>query len=418
MSKSRYLLDLAQSRQKADEKLNALKTFVLSLEKKQSQDFIDADSQSIPSRSTSISNFDINQKMKEKNKFSQAKLRPGRQITNVASVSPTNTTSKGNIAFRYSPCRSVLHYPSDFDESAVPVSAPEESLSLHHIHAYSGDLSKHGGILKGKNIMFLMDGRIVFPVAAIVIVMSISSNEQAFFTGHVEDVTALTLHPDRKLVASAELFSNQCKACRILVWDSSNVIHGSEFSVASSSIIVETGIRLILGINFSSDGRFLVALGLADTGILMVFDWETGSILTSMKSGHSDIDQMGFNPFLFSSEPNIDPMDNFVGSVVDKVKFCYTLVSCGGKCIKFWTFKGTLERYDVDVSEIPSDKNGFKGRQLATPRSKQQWKYKYSLEGNTPSKIVSSPIFTCFCTIYDGKVKSRTKSRIFTGNSR
>jgi len=50
--------------------------------------------------------------------------------------------------------------------------------------------------------------------------MNITTQQQTFYRGHTEEVSAVSMHPNRQLIASGQMG----KDSRILVWDSSTLI--------------------------------------------------------------------------------------------------------------------------------------------------------------------------------------------------
>lgn len=340
------------------------------------------------------------------------------------------TLRKDDIeGIRYPQCRSLVYRPTfEGDESGaatddvVDSSSPSSTLVLKHVHAYNGDISRHGGTIRGKNVMFIGTKRIIFPAAALVVVMDIATSEQGYFSAHSEDVTCITIHPDRAIAASGQMG----KDGRILIWDSSVIGPGVRDFNAAVELFMNSGIRGVCGLNFSGDGRFLVALGMDDAHSMVIFDWATAQSIATVKVGHSDVYQMGFNPYLFAAIDRIDelklpssPVASLHSSSTDSC--CYTLISCGGRQVKFWTLRRTLERSSDD-----SPSNGFKGRRIALPKTKQAFSVKYVLEGNPgifPKQKQDTPEFLCFVVVNDedgGTGSNRynpPKARIFTGSS-
>lgn len=339
---------------------------------------------------------------------------------------------------RYPQCRSLVYKPSESpdNDSILSSQPPTSKLSLKYIHGYDGDIGRHGGTIRGKNIMFVNANRIVFPAAALVVVMDINNSNnnsgarhsQGFFSGHNEDVTCVTIHPERAVCASGQMG----KDGRICVWDQSHIQPGYREYQSMVELYMSGGVRGVCGLNFSGDGAFLVALGIDESHTIVIFDWTNGSAVASARVGHSEVYQMGFNPYLYIG------VDKFVDAIGSPHKLsyddqqpagCYTLVTCGGRQIKFWTFKKYLERND----QLTIDAAGFRGRQM--PKSKYNWVSKYVLEGtngifpkshhphpahNNSGHSPDHPDITCFVSVCDDDDDSGTsmpKSRIFTGTS-
>lgn len=375
-------------------------------------------------------------------------------VTDDHHSSPVRRRDDSEGGIRYPQCRSIVYRPTLFtlnDEGVVGDSAvdgngasssgaastddvvesssPQCTLALRHVHAYNGDVTRHGGAVRGKNIMFLGNKKVIFPAAALVIVMDIECNEQGYFCGHSEDVTCVTVHPDRTIAASGQMG----KDGRLLVWDPALIAPGTKHFSASVELFMGAGIRGVCGINFSGDGRFLVSLGMDESHSMVVFDWAVAQAVASVKMGHTDVYQMGFNPYLFAATDRIDelklparssPVSQHIGDNYETESCCYTLISTGGRQVKFWTLRRKLEYSDDSL--VGSVVGGFKGRKIALPKTKQAFSVKYVLEGNAgafPKQKQDTPEFLCFSVVCDeegGTGSNRycpPKARIFVGSS-
>ena len=238
--------------------------------------------------------------------------------------------------------------------------------------------------------------------------MDIDTNNQAYFSAHTENVTCVTCHPNRAICASGQMG----KDGRICIWDQNTIKAGYREYNSSLDLYIGEGVRGVCGINFSGDGRYLVALGLDESHSMAIFDWSVGSIVAIVKVGHLEVHQMGFNPFSYIPIDRIEEGKDLASPRAEQSQGCYTLVSCGGKQIKFWTFKRVIEQKDE------SSPSTFKGRKLVTPLKKQKWIGKYVLEGNAatlPKAAAEMPDILCFVSVNDSY--ETNKSRIFTGTS-
>ena len=341
------------------------------------------------------------------------------------------------FGFKYNPCRSIVYYPSGTSPDLISTEAPSCSLVLDHVYAYDGGAGVSG---RGKNVMLLLDDRIIYPAASVIVALDTVSNRQTYFRGHKGDISAICVHAESNVAASAE----QGKLCRILIWSldligspGSNRKDDSLNSSADvndeniSEIELDSSIRQISGINFSLDCKFFVCLAIGDHNTLLIYEIETLTLIASSRLGHSDVAQMGFNCYLYT--PSVHYEDTQYGggsssrstsvshahqreeSKEQMIESCYTLVSCGGKQVKFWTLREVSERKDGSVMNDDED-GGFKGRKLAVPRRKQIWEKKFILEG-TPCSNMDSPDIMCFTLTNDGREGPFTQSRMFTGTS-
>jgi len=318
--------------------------------------------------------------------------------------------------------------PNDEEEASVArhKDEAEGNLTLKHVHAYDGS----GGT--GKNIHWLSRSVIAFPAVALVVLMNVNNSKQQFYKGHTNEVTSLSIHPDKKIIASGQIG----KEGRILVWDSSLLFqkkregdHSPAHSptkraeeveqIPDMNILKELSMEKtkgILGVDFSGDGRLLVTIGMHESNPVTVFDWSRGVALAHVTLGHTEIYQIGFNQYLYNNQGDVsaEPLEK---------KFCYSLVSCGSRSVKFWSLRRICEQVGAGAA-VKKGKGGFKGRQLAVPKNKQKWEWKHTLDGNTgniPKKQSATAVeMTCFSAIAEPFVEGKHKlpqSKVLTGAS-
>jgi WD40 repeat protein len=362
---------------------------------------------------------------------SKYSLIPAASVTKLDSAQMlTPSKPQPTTGFRYPFCRSTVYAPSNANEllRQSETKVPNASLSLCRVHGYDGDINKHGGSVRGKNIVVLRENLLAYPAAALVIVLDTEANTQCFFGGHSEEVSAVTCHPDRYICASGQLGNEG----RILVWTTVGLQPGQMLTSHISELCIKNDIRGVSGLNFSGDGRFLIAMAIDEARTLTIFDWVNGSVVASAKAGHNCVYQMGFNPYLFVAADAYDdrrivsPRSNAVGagnnnqdSGNETRRGNYALVTCGGKHVKFWTLQQFVRTDDVDV--VPS--SGFKGRQLHKPKNKQHPQIRYVMEGHvgTVPRTFSDSNYEilCFTTILDQPAGggSLPRARLLTGTS-
>lgn len=396
---------------------------------------------------------------------------------------------------KYPQCRSLVHRPTfiqpNEDKQNIP---PRAQLYLEHVHGYNGDngttpltesniinnhvVSSHNnhhvlcgstgklsGVNKGKNVLYLRDGRIMFPAAGLVVLMDIETNEQSFFSGHTDDVTCLALNPTNgSVVASGQLG----KEGKIFIWNSANItdnkmltkapielsMTGSQTAAANTTAGVSStnsnathiNMRGVFTVDFSPDGRFLLAVGMDDMHTLSIFDWRLNTVLVSSSIGRVELSKVQFNAYLFKSidpikdghsphKAHVSPRDLEDGNPESATSGCYTIVSCGSRQVKFWIFHRVLERVDQDAPGKKAVHGGggglgrqmgkeFKGRQMHVPKRKQLWENRYVLEGNAgifPKNNPEVPEFTCFCCVENAPSNpdalTGNNSRIYCGTA-
>ena len=134
---------------------------------------------------------------------------------------------------------------------------PDSKLELEFIHGYRCHDTRN-------NLGYNAKGDIIYHTAAVGINFNKNSRKQSFYFHHLDDITSLAFHPNKKLVATGETGPNPL----ITIWDNETMECLSRFSSP-----------LIKGINcltFSNDGNLLCASAADDNHSIAVFDWEKG----------------------------------------------------------------------------------------------------------------------------------------------
>eukprot|EP01039_Chlorochromonas_danica_P000794 gene794-862_t len=327
---------------------------------------------------------------------------------------------------QYPQCRSVV-YPSSSDLDIIRQKSQQQQqqqvvvsphLVLGHILGYDGDPNRHGNISKGKNVVFISDIHIAYPAAAVVIICDLTTSKQSFFMGHNDDVISLIDHPFQACIASAQIGQ---ESNSILIWDYSPLLQGQqrELSDANITLSIPSNTRGMVNLSFSGDGEFLLACSVEDTKMVYIFDWKKEILLLSVKTGHVDVNKFVFNPYSFSpfqDEEKTNEMKYASGIKVQDAPLllpgCYTLISYGGKQVKFWTLKQEIQ-YSPG-SNISSDNNlqqppparDYRGKKFRSNA------LKFSLEGGLGGNLKqqsdgNSLEYTC-CAFLKGDKASST----------
>ena len=140
---------------------------------------------------------------------------------------------------------------------------PEDTLKLEHVHGYrSHDVRA--------NIAYDVRGNLVFPAAAVGVVMNTTTRKQNFFKAHADDVQCLAAHPSGQVVATAQVGNKS----PIHIW---KTIDGERVA----TIFPPHG-AATLSLAFSADGRFLASVGADEEHTVCVHEWETNPQTTNV----------------------------------------------------------------------------------------------------------------------------------------
>lgn len=340
------------------------------------------------------------------------------KLHDIAAPSSSSSVISSTEGIHYPQCRSMVYGPSQPQHCPTSHSA---TLALRHVYGYSGDPTSRGNALRGKNICWVNNNKIVFPAAAVVIVMDLTLQQkqedaanqlkpagdrcccQSFFTGHTDDVMCLAVHPGGDYVASGQMGRDS----HILIWSTRELHSGVNTKATAVELKLPSGVRGVSGVDFSGDGRYLLAVGVDESHCLIVYDWCERLQVAQARVGLVELSQALFNPFLYSpfEMSRNDPKKSKSG--------CYTLVALGGKQLKFWTLKMAIVE-----SESLDQISSFKGRKLNPRKKDKSSSVSYSLEGNLgnfPGKS-QIPELNCCITVDDRETGSNDmKSRVFVG---
>lgn len=247
----------------------------------------------------------------------------------------------------HSPSRFGLR--SNFDSSSIALNVPSGSLTLEHVHGFSGKVATN------TNVLYLKSGECVFPASAAVVIMDTETNTQRFFLEHDDDVMALAVHPKLDIVASGQL----SRKAFVLVYDVT--LSNPEGIAFINELNLGNNTRGVKSLDFSPDGNFLLTIACDPYHTVTIWDWKKNVKLASARANNAEVYSMMFSPFTCYHNDMVPAHD------------CeYTLVSVGSRHIKFWT----LEPDDSVLAEGGDEKEA---RALAQRLGK--WK----LESNAAS---------------------------------
>lgn len=181
---------------------------------------------------------------------------------------------------------------------AINDQVPAAECTLEYVHG----IREHDA---RENLFFLKNGHLVFHAAGVGIVMDPQTRKQQFFLGHTDDILALTLHPDGKTVATAQVGKDPA----IIIWDAT--------TMQQVKILKGFHQRAVTSLGFSPDGKWLCSVGMDDYHSLAVWDWNAEKLVATTRVSGDKVFDINFSPF----NPN-------------------HIVTCGVKHISFWNIEG------------------------------------------------------------------------------
>ncbi|XP_026206822.1 WD repeat-containing protein 90 isoform X2 [Anabas testudineus] len=196
---------------------------------------------------------------------------------------------------------------------------PDPILRLNRIIGFGGATTKYALWTKSGDA-------VVYPCHAIIVSMKISSNQQRFFIGHTEKVSALAFNGNSTMLASAQTGNHSV----VRVWN----YHGGNclamFRIHAHSLSC---------LSLSHSGSILCGVGKDSHNKTMVVVWNTlnvgkGGEVTILAKAHTDVDIHTMKVAFFDDT---------------------RMVSCGRDNIRLWRVRnGTLRSCPVNLGEYHS----------------------------------------------------------------
>ncbi|KAJ3114413.1 Echinoderm microtubule-associated protein-like 5 [Phlyctochytrium bullatum] len=205
--------------------------------------------------------------------------------------------------------------PTNAPAAPAKDALPKEDLVLEYVHGFRmRDVNN--------TAFYVSPGTIAFPAGSLGVVMNVSANTQQFFQNHhKEDVTAIAVHPSKKYIATGDIVSHAA-GTYIYVWE---VANPSKAPVAKIHV-GEKPARGVADLEFSNDGKYLIASLMDNDHTVRVYEWQKGDKPVAQDKGSTDdIFGITFNP-----------------------KSANEFVTYGVKHLKYWTIDAAAGRLHND----------------------------------------------------------------------
>ena len=226
---------------------------------------------------------------------------------------------------------------------------PDDEFDLHWVHGYRGFDSRNNICYCGTG----KDANIVYPAAALGIVMDKKGTTQSYFRGHTDDILSMAYYTDKD--GNTYIATGQQATAPLYVWDPKS------FKALSS---ITTKQKSIVQLAFSGDGKFLVSIAIDNS--ICVSDWKGQRIVAQEKG---------------------DPATTFHIAAGYSSSADFKFLAAGDKFLRLWTLKGrNLTSTKVSTSgkeKLPSKKKPKIQRYLTATEWPEAGSYAVGCEDGT-----------------------------------
>ncbi|KAL4221535.1 Echinoderm microtubule-associated protein-like 1 [Mactra antiquata] len=159
-------------------------------------------------------------------------------------------------------------YPPTYIDPEDDGMKPNKTLRCEWVYGFKGR-DAHD------NMLVLPSGELVYYVAAVVVLFDKDKDIQRHYIKHNEEVTCMSLHPYRNLIATGQLHGKEPEhASHIRIWDTGSL---STYSVIGLGVFFGG----IISIGFCKDGigNFMCVLDGSEKHVLSVWEWQTERVV-------------------------------------------------------------------------------------------------------------------------------------------
>jgi len=149
----------------------------------------------------------------------------------------------GGMRVRFGGQPSFVFQPSDWRQRKDAAAEPAWSLNRDYVYGYNGSCQS--------SLHFISETEIAYPLANLVILLDVKSNEQRFFDGHTNDVLCLAWNENQSLCISGQMDVKGADGPKACIW--------SPDDVSSFCNLLHPGYsRSVSAVALSSDGQTAV----------------------------------------------------------------------------------------------------------------------------------------------------------------
>ena len=182
---------------------------------------------------------------------------------------------------------------------------PDMKLHLDYVYGYRARDCRN-------NLFWVDCDHIVYPAAAVGIVLDLKTMNEDFYFGHNDDILCLDYHPGKNLVASGSMGARD--TARLCLWSVS--------PVKEKFVIFGFHKFAVVGVSFNQSGSIVASVGMDEHHSVALYSTDNGALLATCPADKNHVIELCFS----------------TSSCVDQ-ETCF--VTVGVQHICFWTPKNT-----------------------------------------------------------------------------
>ena len=158
-------------------------------------------------------------------------------------------------------------------------SAPDKKFKLDYVFGFRTYDAR-------QNLFINNEGKLVYMVAALGVVLNVKDNTQKFFGGnickpggaapqqHDDDILCLSISPNRELAATGQVGASP----KLFVWNTNTLAVVSQYKLGKNT-------RGIIACRFSNDGKYVAFVDNSNDHMIYVITANDGKLVMTQKTG-------------------------------------------------------------------------------------------------------------------------------------
>lgn len=232
-------------------------------------------------------------------------------------------------------------------------SKPDVWLQLEHVFGYNGPKNIQ------PNVFYTAAGHVLYYTSAVGIIYNPVQNQQKFYLGHEDEISCLTLHPDRDTVATGGTGA----VPKLQIWSATTMkppadVEGCNEEGARLELEMASGDQYVLCMAFSPHGQWLMTISANNDHNVRLWDWKNKEILghsQGMKGIAPQVFGIIWNPWMVKPEDRDPAVPIFAEAPQGTEWMPYDFITVGAKHVWFWRYEPGGPAHGADHKDWTPD---------------------------------------------------------------